>query len=80
MENQFSSQTHCPYDRDFCLEKERRLKDWASAIEYHARNHINNLIATNKDMFHGCPTKKEDCIRYKRYLLIIESLQKNHER
>ncbi|MBR5625851.1 MAG: hypothetical protein IKW67_03675 [Alphaproteobacteria bacterium] len=61
----------CPYDGDFCQKKDDRFQAWREAVEYAAKNQINQTFFTSQDMFAKCPLEHmADCERYLRYCYI----------
>lgn len=67
----------CPYDGEYCRQKEARIKAWARAIQYYAKHKINNTIYTSANMFENCPLGNQEyrCIRKIRYERIQQKMK-----
>lgn len=71
------SSTTCPYDGDFCQIKQDKFNRWKEAVEYAAKNRLNQVFLTSGDMFVKCPLEnKTDCERYLRYCFIKNQITK----
>ncbi len=72
-----SSTYACPYDGDFCEILRKRLNRWREAVEYNAANKTNQVFYTGPDMFKCSDKERKNCVRYKRYLYIVNNMKQN---
>ena len=51
----FCSETRCPFNNEWCVDKQKRLEAWHKAVNYYAKNRSNVTFSTSANMFDGCP-------------------------
>ena len=51
----FCSETRCPFNNEWCVDKQKRLDAWHKAVNYFAKNRSNVTFSTSANMFDGCP-------------------------
>ena len=51
----FGSETICPFNGLWCVEKQNRLDEWRHAVQHVASKGENYVFFTRGDMFDGCP-------------------------
>ena len=51
----FCSETRCPFNNEWCVDKQKRLEAWHKAVNYFAKNRSNVMFSTSANMFDGCP-------------------------
>ena len=51
----FCSETRCPFNNEWCADKQERLEAWQKAVNHAAVNHSSYLFHTAANMFDGCP-------------------------
>lgn len=59
-------ETCCPFNHEWCVDKQKRFNAWRKAVWYASKNHTNTLFITHSKMFDGCPHGyKSLCAGYK---------------
>lgn len=71
---------NCPFDGDFCQQKQSRFDSWQRVII----QTDGMAFQINPDMFADCPIeseeeRKKNCTRYQRYLFILSKTLNGHE-
>lgn len=68
IKNSCIAEISCPYDLNLCCKKMQELINFRQAIEYHARNHINEVIYTRDGAHDACNMGFDKCVRYRHWL------------
>ncbi len=72
-----TSATCCPYDDTPCDVKEQKLLEFTERVHHLAKNTINQVFFQDSD--NKCPINPEKCVRYKRYLNIMNKIKANEK-
>lgn len=60
------SETTCPFNNQWCVEKQIILDEWTNAVKLYAKQGKNYMFHTCGDMFDGCPMNlKSLCAEHK---------------
>jgi len=65
IKHDFCPETICPFNKKWCIDKQKRFDAWREAVRYLAQNRIDKMFFTSDNMFLGCPHKyKVLCAQY----------------
>ncbi|MDE6250234.1 MAG: hypothetical protein K2M34_01195 [Alphaproteobacteria bacterium] len=67
----------CPYDDTPCDVKEQKLSEFRKRVHYLSENKINQVFFQDSD--NKCPINPAECIRYQRYLNIVNKIKANEK-
>lgn len=65
--------TNCPYDEDWCLYKAQEFIAFQQRVRARAENKENQVFFEPAD--DKCPVDPTTCVRYKRYLNIVNKIK-----
>lgn len=51
----FGSETRCPFNGLWCIEKQETLDEWRNAVKLYAEQGKDYMFHTSGNMFDGCP-------------------------
>lgn len=66
---------NCPYDDTECLIKKVRFEDFCRRVKEASQQRSNQIFY--EPAADECPSIPEECVRYQRYLNIVNKLKAN---
>ena len=51
----FCVETQCPFNNEWCIDKQKRFDAWHEAADYFAKNNVDKLFFVSQNTFNGCP-------------------------